>query len=112
MQLSPGQHSVTAVFQTKDTANRAVRALQEAGIARITVEETFSPACPDNQFSSFDAQLNQAERILQGTDPSIRGFDPALSGEHDAVFWALNAVVNSSQLNLALKIIATHGGAV
>ncbi|MBS3977795.1 MAG: hypothetical protein KGZ75_13925 [Syntrophomonadaceae bacterium] len=112
MYLPPGQHSVTAVFYSKDAADRAVRALQEAGINRITVDETLSAKCQTKQFSSFDAQLLNANRVLLGTDPSIRGNEPGMRHEHETVYIVANAVVTSSQLNLALKTIAANGGYV
>lgn len=127
MQLSPGERSILAYFPTSTTANEAIEALKEAGVAEAQLDRVsrFGVSYDDN----YNNPLNQAntlsgltlystnkdnfsdndERILMSADPSVSGLASAGYGTAGGKAFLVTVVTNEEQLDQAVQILKDKG---
>ncbi|WP_227766787.1 hypothetical protein [Zhaonella formicivorans] len=131
MKLERGEHSILATFPNSAKAEAAKEALLTAGIAEVQLDRISRYGVnADTQYNNpiagqadtqtgltlhsadVDQIINSSSRILLSSDPSVSGYglrDYGVPGNHA---FMLTVVVNTSQLNQALKIIKEQGGEV
>lgn len=131
MQLAPGERSLLAYFPSSGKAQRAAEMLQDAGYVTVQVDrvsrygvnydtEINNPIAGRAEtgtgltlFSAgTDSDLNEEERVLHASDPSVSGYGDAGYGVAGGKAFLVTVVTDEEGVERAEKILEDNGGMV
>ncbi|MCL6634437.1 MAG: hypothetical protein K6T29_01550 [Peptococcaceae bacterium] len=129
MQLPPGRRSILSYFPTSRQAQKAVAALQGAGIGEARLDRVSRYGAgndahynnPVNRaetltgptlYSSNAQDLDDNTRVLLAADPSASGYGCKDYGVAGGRAFLVTVVVPEELVNRAVDIIKQHGGEV
>lgn len=129
MQLAPGERSFLAYFPSSGKARRAAEMLRDAGYVTVQVDrvsrygvnydaEINNPIAGRAEtvtgltlFSAgTDSELDQNERILHVSDPSVGGYGDAGYGVAGGKAFLVTVVTGEEGADRATRILEDNGG--
>lgn len=126
-----GERAIFAYFPSSTKAEKAVKALHDAGFPQASIKRTskygvMHDASYDNAVNgraetltglsvfsaNTDKDTNQSERILMAADPSVSGMSALGYGMAGGSSFAVIAFAPEEQIDEAVQILEQHGGSV
>lgn len=130
MQLSPGERSILAYFPSGDSAQRAAKALSDAGfdetgVDRVSrygvntdpqinnpINRAVTQTGPTLYSDGTGEELTDSERILLAADPSVSGYGNTDYGLAGGKAFLLTLVTTEGRIKEAEKIVSAYGGSL
>lgn len=130
MQLSPGERSILAYFPSSETAQRAAKALSDAGFSQTGVDRVSRYGVSTDQqinnpvnnainqtgptlYSDGTAEeLTDSQRIMLAADPSVSGIGDTDYGVAGGKAFLLTLVTTEDRIEEAEKLVSKYGGRI
>ncbi|HBV98703.1 MAG: hypothetical protein JL50_17255 [Peptococcaceae bacterium BICA1-7] len=130
MQLSPGERSILAYFPSSEAAQRAAKALSDAGFSQAGVDRVsrygvstdpqmnnpvnnaVTQTGPTLYSDSTAEELTDSGRILLTADPSVSGYGNTDYGVAGGKAFLLTLVTTEKRIEEAEKIVSRLGGSI
>lgn len=129
MQLGQGQRAILASFPSSNGAERAARALRQAGFSEVQLDRISRyTARSDAEFNNplagrartqtglslASADLaregERDDRTLLGADPAVSGYGLRNYGTAGGEAFLVTVVASEAEVERALQILRQHGG--
>lgn len=127
MQLSPGERSILSYFASSRQAQKAVKALNDAGFVNVRLDRVsrfgvnfdagYNSPLNNAQtmtgpvlFSEDENKIDQDTRVLLGADPSVSGYGCEDYGVAGGRAFLVTVVTGEKLLDQAAHIIKQYDG--